>query len=236
MENKFAVIKSTETEHEEKIKRSKRVVALCNAWERQYYDLLVRACGDRNLNTIADLPQSEIMRIGLAGIKFICAIREVKRENDRLGTGYTESLEESKIKFQVIDTVFSILGCLTLRNFVTTFPITKEYDGEKWECKDYFYTMEVLSEMDWDEPIGRENLSDLLWDYMNDGLRLAYVEFTSAMSAIYRSRTGKGIAEQWCDDMGIPTYTVDRETGIIQNNQTGSTTKLKKGSHLQVVK
>lgn len=134
------------------------------------------------------------------------------------------------------DAIFTVCGCLTLRNFVITFPIDKTYDGDKWECKDYFYTMDVLSKMDWDKPIGRDELSELLWDYENADLRHAYVEFTTAMSAIYRVQTGKGIAEKFFEDRGVPVYTMDKETGIMKNNQTGDIIKLKKVSHLQIVK
>ena len=90
--------------------------------------------------------------------------------------------------------------------------------------------------MDWDKPIGRDKLSELLWDYENADLRHAYIEFTTAMSAIYRAQTGKGIAEQWCDDMGIPIYTMNKETGIMKNNRTGDIVKLGKTSHIRVVK
>ena len=70
---------------------------------------------------------------------------------------------------------------------------------------------------------------DLLWNYENADLCNVYLEFLNAMSAIYRSQTGKGIAETWCDNMGIPTYTEDKETGIMKNNQTGDIMKPKKG-------
>lgn len=95
--------------------------------------------------------------------------------------------------------------------------------------------MEALSKMDWDKPIGRDELSELLWDYDNSDLRHAYIEFTTAMSVIYRAQTGKGIAETWLDDLGIPTYTEDRETGIMINNQTGDIMKAKKASHIHIV-
>lgn len=136
----------------------------------------------------------------------------------------------------MIDSIFGVLGCLTLQNFVNTFPIDKTYDGAKWEEKDYFYTMEVLKDMDWDKPIGRDKLSELLWDYENEELRHAYIEFTTAASAIFRAQTGKGIAETWCDNMGVPTYTEDKETGIMKNNRTGDIMKPKKTSHIQIVK
>lgn len=236
MDNKFTVIKPTETEYDEETKRVYRTALLNEAWERQYHSSVLQAMEKNKGIKVADYPQSDLMKIALCGIKYICSMREVKRENDRLGTGYEPSLEEQKIKFQLIDAIFTVCGYLTLRNFVTTFPIDKTYDGAKWECKDYFYTMDVLSKMEWDAPIGRDNISELLWDYDNADLRHAYIQFTTAMSAIYRSQTGKGIAETWLDDLGIPTYTEDKETGIMRNNQTGDIMKPKKSSHLHIVK
>lgn len=164
---------------------------------------------------IEDFPQEDLMKIALSGVKHVISVLEIRRENTRIGTDYTKTLEESQATFDLIDALFSVMGCIKLRNFVTIFPITKEYDGEKWQSKDYFFTMDVLSKMDWDKPIGRDKLYDLLWDYQNDDLREVCVEFTCAMSAIYRSQTGKGIVEQWCDDMGIPTYTINNESGFL---------------------
>ena len=175
------------------------------------------------------------MKISLSGIKYINSIREIRRENERVGTDYVQTLEEAQIAFQLIDAIFTVCEYLTLRNFVNTFPIEKYYKGAKWEEKDYFYTMEVLKDMDWDKPIVRDELSELLWDYENEELRHAYIEFTTAMSAIYQAQTGKGIAEKFFEERGVPTYSVDRESGIMRNNQTGDIMKPKRMSHIQVV-
>lgn len=236
MSNNFTVIKPTETECNEETERVYRTALLNEAWERQYHNSVLQAIGKNIGIKIADYPQDDLMKISFSGIKYINSIREIRRENERVGTDYVQTLEEAQIAFQLIDAIFAVCSCLTLRNFVTTFPIEKYYKGAKWEEKDYFYTMDVLSKMDWNKPIGRDELSELLWDYMNADLRHAYIEFTTAMSAIYRSQTGKGIAETWLDDMGIPTYTMNKETGIMKNNQTGDIMKLKKASHLHIVK
>ena len=235
MDNKFTVINSTEEDKNKEMERIYRVGKLNECWERQYYTALEKSCKGRE-GKICDLPQDELAKIGFAGIKYICTMRDVARENRRLGIDEGRTLAEEQVRFQVIDGIFTILGCLTLRNFVNTFPIDKTYDGEKWQCKDYFSTMEVLSTMGWDMPIGRDELSELLWDYDNEDLRHAYIEFTTAMSAIYRAQTGKGIAEQFCEDHGIGTYTMDKESGIMRNNQTGDIMKMKKVSHLHIVK
>lgn len=237
MDNNFTVIKASEANRNDaERKRLQRVITLCQAWQRQYNNFIKDTF--KNVEKIEDISQSDLMKIAFSGIKLVCCINDANRENKILGTGndYVETLQHSKNLYQVIDAIFTVLGCLTVRNFIITFPITKEYDGEKWGCKDYFYTMDVLAKMEWDKPIGRDKVYDLLWDYQNDDLRHAYVEFTCAMSAIYRSQTGKGIAEQWCDDVGIPTYTINNESGFVRDNQTGEIMKIKKRNNLQIVK
>lgn len=237
MSNKFTVVNSTDEEKNKEIDRVYRVAKMNEIWERQYHNSVFRSIEkNKDIKIIADYPQDDLMRIAFSGIKFICSLHDVRRENDKVGTGYQQSLQESQSIVQLIDVIFTICGYLRLRNFVTTFPIDKTYDGAKWDCKDYFYTIDVLSKLDWDKPIGRDDLSELLWDYMNADLRHAYIEFTNAMSAIYKAQTGKGLAEQFFEEHGIPTYTVDRETGIMKNNQTGDIVKLGKSSHIHVVK
>lgn len=237
MSNKFTVINSTDEDKLQEKNRTNRIVRLNKLWERQYRNSVLQlAQKNKDIKMVANYPQPDIMKIAFSGIKYICSWRNVRRENNKHGIEYQQTLEEAQATFQLIDAIFTVCGCLTLRNFVITFPIDKTYDGDKWECKDYFYTMDVLSKMDWDKPIGRDKLSELLWDYENADLRHAYVEFTTAMSAIYRAQTGKGIAETWCDNMGIPTFTEDKETGIIKNNRTGDIMKTKKVSHIQIVK
>lgn len=234
MSDNFTVIKSTDEDKLKQMDHIYRIAKLNEIWERYFFDMVMKYT--KEYGTLYKLPQDKLAKVGLAGIKYICSCRDVSRENIKLGVDEPKTLKENQYRFQLIDNIFGVLGCLTLRNFVNTFPVEKDYSGAKWECKDYFSTMEVLSNMDWDKPIGRDGLSELLWDYDNADLRHVYVEFTTAMSAIYRAQTGKGIAETWLDGLGIPTYTEDKKTGIMKNNQTGDIIKPKKASHLQIVK
>lgn len=236
MSEKFTLIVNEKLE-QKKSDHAYKVARLNKLWNRQYQNSILQAMEKNKGLKIADYPQEDLMKMACTGIKFICSLCDVRRENERLKTGYKQSLNEKKALSQLIDAVFIMCGHLKLKNFVTTFPITKEYDGAKWECKDYFYTMEVLSEMDWDKPIGEKGLKELLYDYQNDDLHDAYIEYICAMSAIYRSQTGRGIAETFFEKEGISTYSMDRETGIMKNNQTGEIVKLgKKPSHLKILK
>lgn len=234
MGNKFTVIEGNSDT--EKLDRVTKLITLHDCWQRQYHNAVYDAMARNGGKLIPDYPQEDLMKIALSGIKYINLVREVRRESERLGIDSRQSLEESQAIFNLIDSIFTVMGYIKLKNLIITFPITKEYDGEKWECKDYFYTMDVLSKMDMDKPIGRDNISELMWDYENDDLRHAYVEFTCSMSNIYRSQTGKGLAEKFCEDNGIGTYTVYRDAGIVKDNSTGQTMKLNPRGNMQIVK
>lgn len=231
MKDKFTVIQGGGKSYDYEQEKRQKAIRIQQAWQRQHLKALQDSIVNTGVSNIKDLSQNDLMKISLAGVKYIGACHKV-----RVLRGEKDSVDEAKLIFQYINGVFSIMGLLTLKNFVTTFPIEKSYDGDRYQCKDYFYTMDVLNKMDWDKPIGQDVISEFLWDYENRDLRDMYVEYMSSMSAIYKEKTGKGIAEQFCEDNGIKGYTFYEEAGILVDNETGKTVKVKKQRHLQVVK
>lgn len=156
---------------------------------------------------------------------------------DRRHSSESRTLEQVESDFSLLEVVKMLMGQLTPRELMSMFPITKEYDGDKSCCKDYFFTVEKLKDFDMDSLLGDEGLEDFLWSYWNDDLFAFDMVAFSIISNMYRSQTGKGIMEEWCEKQGIDSYSVNQETGIIQNNRTGEISKLnKKPSHLQIVK
>lgn len=234
MDNNFTVIKGESGTID--TNRIMRTIAIHDCWHRQYYSAIQKVITENADKQIAEYPQEDLMKIALSGIKYVNTVHEIRRENERNDTGYKPTLEEHQAMFSLMDSIFMIMGHIKLKNLITIFPITKEFDGEKWGEKDYFYTMQVLTEIGLDKPIGREGITELLWDYQNEDLRQAYIEYMSTASALYRSQTGVSMAGKFCDDLGIGTYTVNNEAGIIRDNQTGQIMKLNKRSHLQIVK
>lgn len=234
MSRNFTVIKGEADEID--TNRIMRVLALHDCWKRQYHNFIYRIFEENKGKQFADYPQEDLMKIVFSGIKYVNSVREIRRENERVGTDYKQTLEESQAVFQLMDAIFTVMGYIKLKNLIVTFPIKKDFDGHKWESKDYFYTMDVLSNMDWDKPIGKENISDLIWDYQNEDLREAYVEYMCIVSELFREKTGKSMAEKFCEDNGIGTYSINKETGIIRDNQSGHTSRLKSRSTLQIVK
>lgn len=229
MENKLTLVTKNSTEKDSK--RILRIVKLEECWFRQYHSAVTEAFSDPENKGIKldDCPQENLMTIAFAGIKYANALCELMREYRRIETdAQPYSLETAQALFDLLDAIFMIMGHIKLKNLITIFPITKKYDGEKWNIKDYFYTMEALAEKDMDKPIGRENMSEFLWDYENDDLRKAYIEYTCAMKILYRDLTGIDMAEKLADELLTCSTTDDI--------QAGKFLKRRKKSHLEVVK
>lgn len=90
---------------------------------------------------------------------------------------------------------------ITPREFLTMFPIKKEFDGQKYECKDYFYTKEYLSTIDLDEPISEP--FEFLWDYWNSDTARFLMNVMGAMSDVRKEQTGKGIMQEFLEKEGF---------------------------------
>lgn len=96
MSDKFIVINSIDEDKSNETDRINRIVKLNKLEERQYRNSVLQAAqSNKDIKLIADYPQADIMKIAFSGIKYICSWRDVRRESDRLGTEYRQSLEEA---------------------------------------------------------------------------------------------------------------------------------------------
>ena len=69
---------------------------------------------------------------------------------DRRHSTEPRTLGQVNTDFNFLESVKMLMRQLTPREMMSMFPIEKEYDGEKFGCKDYFYTMEKLKDFDLD--------------------------------------------------------------------------------------
>lgn len=137
--------------------------------------------------------------------------------------------EDSVIGFyELLHTHMNAIGHLTPHELMQIFPITKEYDGIKYGCKDYFYTMDVVNKHGKDNIIGSDNVFNFLYDYDNIYVREFLVVCMSSISALYKLQTGKNVMEEFFKEHGIDAYTYDAEDGYLINNRTGQITKTSK--------
>lgn len=141
--------------------------------------------------------------------------------NHKYTDGKAISKEEIESKFQCITIVEQLMALLTPTQFENLFPIEKTYDGEKNGWKDYFFVKEKLSHYP-DKPIGNK-IEDLLWDYQNDNIELFMVTMLSTASKLRQCQGGQGIMEEWAEENGIKTLTVNEQDGYIMDNETHRT-------------
>lgn len=212
-----------------------RVIALHDIWNRQYHNTVSSMF--QKHKSIDEWSQEELMKVALCGVKYINYAIDIDAINHRLDSTYQTPFEAKQNSFNLIDALFGTIGRIKLKNLIKIFPVEKTYHGDKWDCKDYFFTMNVLKEKGLDNAVGRDGVFDLMWDYENRDLREVTVFFMSCMSAMYKQQTGVSFAEKFCDNNGIGTYTMDRENCLLIDNQTGKIAKMsKKPSFMQIVK
>lgn len=87
------------------------------------------------------------------------------------------------------------IKCLTPRQFMQIFPVTKRYDGEKKQKKDYFFTKETMQSYGMDVPIG-EKVVAFLYCYCNKEVE----SFTEILFKLSHRRYQMDEEEKWFYD------------------------------------
>lgn len=127
-------------------------------------------------------------------------------------------LKQLQHYFSIADLTKGALSLLSYKEIQQAFPIDKEYNGEKWEIKDYFYSIDKVNKYNPNERIS-DNIDELLWDYMNVQLFEFQINLMSIMSGINRFMGKKGVMEQFCEEVGIDTYTMQPNGELIRNER-----------------
>ena len=110
-----------------------------------------------------------------------------------------EDLEHVLCFTQFID---SLIARITPKDLTQIFPITKEYDGKRWETKDYFFTMDALEKHGMDTLIG-ESVSEILFDYENWHIRHYEVSKMMILSDLRRYDGHPGLMEEFMGKLGV---------------------------------
>lgn len=207
------------TKKEGDIKRIGKVIENFEVWKSQYEIVLNNLFTDGR--TMDSWTQEEMMKLALSGVKYVNACDELVNENSKLKDGHVESLKETKEMFGLLDGLMGVIGRIQLRNLIKIFPVDKNYDGEKYGSKDYFFTMDVLREKGMGTCVGKENVFDLLWDYENNELRNFMCVVMDKVKKIHAFETGEDLTEKFLYELGVESYTLDKENGTLINNETG---------------
>jgi hypothetical protein len=200
----FEIIEGNKEECGEK--QREKAAKMVDLWGRQYQNAVKDAF--RRTSQVQYWFQDDLMKVAFIGVKWIIAYKNLRYWNNRV-LNCVESLEEKNLMYQILDNLFKIIGYIRLKNLIITFPIEKEYDGDKWGCKDYFYTMNVLKKNNLENAVGRDEVFNLLWDYVNDDLRTVAVEYMNCISALHKEQTGESLIENGMEEIFKPEKSED---------------------------
>lgn len=107
----------------------------------------------------------------------------------------TYSDEELERSFLFYSEILDSLTTITPRQFMTMFPVGKEYEGKRWEVMDYYTTIAMIEENGMDDPI--EQPFEFLWDYWNWDTRRFLMNYLSVGSEMHKRKTGTTPIEEF---------------------------------------
>lgn len=129
--------------------------------------------------------------------------------------------------FNLLSIVKGIVGEYTPREFMRLFPIQKDYDGEKYQVKDYFYCMEYINCIGMDEKIG-EKATEFLMEYWNRDINFYMVTWMGVVSAMDIIQTGRDSMMDFFEENGLHFKTFHQEGDEMVDSETGERFKISK--------
>lgn len=156
-------------------------------------------------------------KIAFYGIKAIGLSPEIESKDPK----YNE------YAFALNNLILTAIEELTPKEFLQVFPLDKIYDGDKFDCKDYFSSMETINEYGIDRRI--EDAGGFLFDFMNKDVHKFLFKVIKTMDYVIEDNGGIGCMNQFMHDMGIlPLLTYKGKNGEeYAVNKFGKPVKLK---------
>lgn len=144
--------------------------------------------------------------------------------------------ESAVQQLALISSVMEDIESITPRGFLQVFPVDKVYDGEKYSCKDYFFTMEFISGIGMDRKI--PSASDFLWDYTNIKARMFLLNKMNVIDYLRRLDGLMPVMSEFMMARGIPSKKLykDNSGKEFLLGDDGSVTPIIKKRHLKIIK
>ncbi|WP_342515442.1 hypothetical protein [Sutcliffiella sp. FSL R7-0096] len=183
----------------------------------------IRMLGNASRLAIKQEQNGETIKLDTLKKMILSGVRIVNAKSDNEGS---KTLTQDH---QFIASIKFLISTLTPAEFQNIFPITKEYDGEKYGIKDYYTTKKYISEIGENAEIG-DNIFEFLWEYHNWEICNFVVNELTAISELRKLNGKRGLAEEFFEDHGLPTYILSEANGkqFLTNNITGDTLLVKK--------
>ncbi len=142
-----------------------------------------------------------------------------------------ETYEQLLEIFMEFEYVKMLVSLITFKDFMNLFPIEKDFDGAKFQCKDYYSTIEYLEDKKLENEIGNDS-DGLFWSYYNTDVMNFGVMQALTVDRLRRFEGRLSLMEEFLEQEGLSdkvhTYTLHEKEGYMYDNTTGKTFKVKK--------
>ena len=106
---------------------------------------------------------------------------------------------------------------LTYRELFTIYPINKNFDGYKYEIKDYWSTKEYIEENinDLNETVEEDVLMELIMEYHNSDLFRIAMRYVKAIDFYHECKYGFTVMDEFLDSVGAISIPRDSKGNLI---------------------
>ena len=142
-----------------------------------------------------------------------------------------EILEKDEIveRYALILAVINMFSVLTPTELMQQYPVTKRYDGARWQGKDFYSVMEEMSKYDPKRAIvAQGNTLDVLFAYLNPDIGNFIVEYLQTASYMRQMQGLPGILEEWIESEGVSPIRIYPDKGYGYDPETRKTFALGK--------
>lgn len=209
------------------INKEKRKDICFNVYLKKY-DELIHDINDKNgLSTLKNpIFLNKIKQTIWYGIVGYPALFQYKEKE-------TLTRTEVETMYVVGQQILSLIEYIRPKDFISIFPIKKDYNGEKLQSKDYFYVNQLLTERNIYFPIKMtwENGFSFLWDYNNDDILIFLLKVIKSISNLRVINGEKDLMVEFCEKNNITTYRKfvnPKGKEYLVNQQTGKHIRIKK--------
>lgn len=129
-------------------------------------------------------------------------------------------------EFRIISAIDGMIGLLTPREFMNMFPIEKSFDGEKYQWKDYFYTMDYVKKFGIDKVIG-DKAAEFLMEYQNLDVGRYMVYWMGVVNRMSVVQDGKDILLEFMEEQGVKPHTMHSDGKYMIDDETGEKFEIK---------
>ena len=180
---------------------------------------------------LTKLLNEEITREDCIKIFYLCVklvvlnkepnVKERKKYNQQYSNSVDLKESYHRKNYLYGELAFQYGNFVTPKEIMECFPITKDYNGEKYECKDFFNVSKEIEKYPINEMLG-DNLIEFLWDYYNSTLCCFLASHLTSFDYALMKENKQGLLETTFEFLGvqIDKYVINERKNVIINTRT----------------